>query len=112
MVILATLTDQGRVGGGFGRADRVAIARLQAEGGFAVEEIDVGWDQKHDQHADGLHHAMIAKFLKEQAVDKVVTGHMGGGMAQMLASMKIQVVEAEGPLDEVLHAAAETHSGR
>jgi predicted Fe-Mo cluster-binding NifX family protein len=107
MVILATLTGKDTVGGGFGRADRVAVARPQSEGGFQVEEIEVGWGEKHDQHADGLHHAMIAKFLQEQAVDKVVTGHMGEGMRRMLGSMKISVVESEGPLGTVLEQATE-----
>ncbi len=107
MVILATLTGTDTVGGGFGRADRVAIARLQREGGFQVEEIHVGWGEQHDQHADGLHHAMIAKFLQEQAVDKVVTGHMGEGMQRMLSAMKIPVVQFQGPLGEVLAQAAE-----
>ena len=107
MVILATLAGKDTVGGGFGRADRVAVARLQQSGGFQVEEIEVGWGEKHDHHADGLHHAMIAKFLQEQGVDTVVTGHMGDGMVRMLGSMKIRVVQQEGPLDDVLKTASE-----
>ncbi len=108
MVILATLADPETVGGGFGRADRVAVARLEDGGRFQVEEIEVGWGEKHDQHADGLHHAMIAKFLQEQAVDTVVTGHMGEGMQRMLGAMKIRVVQMVGPLSDVLKAASET----
>ena len=107
MVILATLIAEDAVGGGFGRADHVAIARQRGDGGFDVERIDVGWNAKHDQHADGMHHAMIAKFLQQQAVDTVVTGHMGEGMQRMLASMKIRVVQGEGPLAQALDQAAE-----
>lgn len=107
MAILATLLAEKTVGGGFGKADRVAVAQATGDGSFRVEEIDVGWREKHDQHADGLHHAMIAKFLQDKDVDTVVTGHMGEGMVRMLASMKIRVILAEGDLDDALAKAAQ-----
>ena len=104
MVVCATIVDDNTVGGGFGKAQRVAIARPEADG-WQIERVDVRWDIAHDQVADGLHHANVARFLREQGVDVVVTGHMGGGMVKMLDSMKIKVFSGEGPLGDVLDAA-------
>lgn len=105
MVICATMVGDDTVGGGFGKARRVAVA--QAEGdGWQVSHVDVRWDLQHDQVADGLHHAQIARFLRDQGVNVVVTGHMGDGMLRMLDSMKIKVFSGEGPLSELLQAAA------
>ncbi len=105
MVICLTMVGQETVGGGFGKAQRVAIASSDG-GSWQVSQHDVRWDLQHDQMADGLHHAQIARFLKEQAVDVVVTGHMGDHMVRMLDSMKIKVFSGEGPLQDVLDAAA------
>jgi predicted Fe-Mo cluster-binding NifX family protein len=93
------------VGGGFGKAQRVAIAKPDGES-WLVSQHDVRWDLQHDQMADGMHHAQVARFLRDQGVDVVVTGHIGDHMVQMLNSMKIKVFSGEGPLQEVLAAAA------
>lgn len=105
MVVCATMVGDDQVGGGFGKAQRVAIAQADGED-WQVSRVDVRWDLAHDQMADGLHHAQIARFLREQGVNVVVTGHMGNHMLQMLDSMKIKVFSAEGPLQDVLRSAA------
>ncbi len=111
MVICATMVGSETVGGGFGKAQRVAIAASDG-GSWQVSQHDVRWDLQHDQMADGLHHAQIARFLRDHGVDVVVTGHMGDHMVHMLDSMKIKVFSGEGPLAEVLDtAAAEAGNG-
>jgi predicted Fe-Mo cluster-binding NifX family protein len=104
MVILATLIGDGMVGGGFGRAERVALIRLGADGAEPeVRYHDVGWGTAHERAPEGVHHANIARFLKAESVDTVVTGHMGPGMQRMLASMGIRVLDGrEGPLPLLL----------
>jgi predicted Fe-Mo cluster-binding NifX family protein len=105
MVVCATIVGDDQVGGGFGKAQRVAIAQGDGED-WQISRVDVRWDLQHDQVADGLHHAQIARFLREQGVEVVVTGHMGDGMVRMLDSMKIKVFSGEGPLQDVLRATA------
>jgi len=105
MVVCLTMVGDDTVGGGFGKAQRVAIARGDGET-WDIEQVDVRWDLQHDQMADGLHHAQIARFLRDQGVDVVVTSHMGDGMLRMLDSMKVKVFSGEGPLDGVLGAVA------
>ena len=111
MVICLTLTGDEAVGGGFGRAQHVALARAKDDGGFDVERVDVRWDLQHEGQAEGLHHAQIARFLRERGVEVVVTGHMGDGMLRMLDSMKVRVYQGEGPLAAVLDAAAAESAG-
>ena len=92
MIVCATVTDDGQVGGGWGKARRVALATV-ADGAISDwQEIDVRWDVAHDEGTEGSHHARIARFLIENQVDAVVVGHMGPPMAQMLGKMRIDTV--------------------
>lgn len=91
MIICVALGSDGQVGGGWGRADRVAIADVRGGEIAKWDEFDVGWGRLHDEGPEGRHHARIATFLQEHAVEVVVTGHMGPGMVQMLAKMRIAV---------------------
>ena len=77
MIICTPVTPDGQTGGGWGKAHRVALATV-ADGAITDwQEIDVGWDTAHDEGTEGSHHARIARFLIENHVDVVVTGHMG-----------------------------------
>lgn len=91
MVICVSLGPDGQVGGGWGRADRVAVADVRGGEITRWEELAVGWGGLHDAGPEGQHHARIAAFLQEHRVEAVVTGHMGPGMVQMLAKMRIAV---------------------
>lgn len=92
MIVMTTLGPGGTVGGGLGRAARVAVAEV-ADGQIgAWQEVEVGWDRLHDEGTEGSHHARIVRFLKEQAVELVVAEHMGLGMQRMLATMGIRLV--------------------
>lgn len=89
MKVCVPVTPEGQVDPRWGRAARIAVARI--EGGSVVEwqEHDVAWDVLHDVGTEGGHHARVARFLTEQGIDVVVAGHMGPPMVQMLGKMRI-----------------------
>jgi predicted Fe-Mo cluster-binding NifX family protein len=91
MVVCIPVTPDGQVGGGWGRANRVALAEVTDGGVVGWQEIEVGWGRLHDEGTEGSHHARIARFLTEHGVNRVVAGHMGPPMQQMLAQMGVAV---------------------
>ena len=95
------------VGGGWGRAERVAIATVDDGAVTALVEHDVRWDLAHDEGTEGSHHARVVRFLREHGVQVVATGHMGPPMARMLGTMGIRaVVDVTGdPREAALTAA-------
>ncbi len=97
MIVCVPVTHDGQVGGGWGRAGRVAVAAVADGAVTRWEEFEVGWDRLHDEGSEGGHHARIARFLSEHGVERVVAGHMGPPMEQMLGRMGIAVrLGAEG----------------
>lgn len=109
MVICIPVTDDGQVGGGWGRAPRVAVARVADGRVQSWDEHAVGWDELHDTGPEGSHHARIARFLLEHGVTAVVAGHMGPPMVQMLGRMGIPVLRpASADARSAAVAAAET----
>lgn len=98
MVVAVSLTPDGMVGGGWGRAHEVALATIE-EGAIQQWEVfPVAWDRLHDEAGEGQHHARIARFLLDHHVNRVITGHMGPGMERMLREMGIQAITAvRGP---------------
>ncbi len=106
MVVLVTLAAGGMVGGGLGRAGRVALAALENGAVTSWEEIDVGWDRLHDSEPEGAHHARLVRFLRDRDVDAVVAGGMGEGMRRVLANMGIRFVLAGGGARQAALAAA------
>ena len=91
MIVCMPVSDDGQVGNGWGRADRVAVAEVVDGIVTAWEEFDVGWGRLHDEGPEGSHHARIARFLMDHRVEKVVAGHMGPPMQNTLARMGIEV---------------------
>ncbi len=91
MIVCVPLTGEGQVGPGWGRAERVAIARVLD--GHVVEwrEIAVGWDRLHETSTEGGHHARVARFLIDNGIDTVMARHMGEGMRHTLDRMGIDV---------------------
>jgi len=107
MVICIPVTPDGAVDGGFGRASRVAVLRV--EDGAIVEEgvHDVRWDELHDAGPEGSHHARIARFLIDHGVQAVAAGHVGPPMQHTMAKMGIGVwLGAAGDARAVAIAAA------
>jgi len=91
MTVCVPVTPDGRVDGSWGRAPRVAVARVDGDRITGWEEHDVRWDELHDVGTEGGHHARIARFLVEQGTTMVVASHMGPPMVQMLGRMRIEV---------------------
>ena len=89
MIVCVPVTPDGQVDPRWGRATRVAVARVDGGGIVSWEEHDVAWDALHDVGTEGGHHARVATFLRDHGVEVVVAGHMGPPMAQMLAQMRI-----------------------
>ncbi len=85
------LAPDGTAGQGWGRARRVAIARVEDGRIERWTEHETRWDVRHDEGSEGSHHARIARFLTENGVEAVVAGHMGPPMVQMLGRMGIAV---------------------
>ena len=75
----------------WGRADRVALAEIDAGQIVSWAEIEVSWGTLHDQGAEGAHHARVVTFLREHRVQTVVASHMGEGMRHTLAKMGLRV---------------------
>jgi predicted Fe-Mo cluster-binding NifX family protein len=89
MIVCAPVTPDGDLDPRWGRAARLAVARV--EGGRIVswEEHDVAWDALHDVGTEGGHHARVARFLADHGVEVVVAGHMGAPMQAMLGKLRI-----------------------
>ncbi len=94
MIVMTPVTPEGDTDPRFGRAPRVAVAKV-VDGQIASwAEHQVNWDVLHDEGTHGAHHARVMTFLKEQGVDAVVSAEMGPGMARMLETAKIPVMLA------------------
>jgi predicted Fe-Mo cluster-binding NifX family protein len=110
MIVCVPVTPDGLVDSSWGRAPRVAVARVEDGTITAWDEHAVAWDVLHDVGTEGGHHARVATFLADNKVDVVVAGHMGPPMVQMLGKLRIVArmgaqgdarvaVEAAGRLD-------------
>jgi predicted Fe-Mo cluster-binding NifX family protein len=90
-VICITITPDGQVGGGLGKATAVAVARV-ADGSLSSWEVfDVGWDVLHDAGPHGTHHGRIVRFLQEHEVTDVAAGHIGESMQNTLGKLGLRV---------------------
>lgn len=107
MIIAVPVTPAGDVDPRWGRAHRVALARL--EGGEIKDwrEHEVAWDESHDAGTHGSHHARIVRFLREEGVHAVVLHHCGGPMANTMTKLGLVLVwEASGDARAAVLAAA------
>lgn len=132
-VLCVSLTPDGAVGAGWGRAQDVALATLGDDGEIATwEEVHVGWGDSHPRaHGPGLapltlsqrpdvagavhrgnpeagHHAQVVRFLRDNRVGVVITGHMGPGMAHVMDKLGIAtLLGVTGPARDAVKAAPE-----
>lgn len=103
MRVCVPVTEDGQVGHGWGRAARVAVADVDGGRISAWEEHDVRWDELHDEGTEGGHHARIARFVTGQGINRVIAGHMGPPMVQMLGKMGVEIrVGVAGDAREVV----------
>ncbi len=91
MKVCIPVTDDGEVQHGWGRADKIAVADVDGGAISSWQEHDVRWGVLHDEGTEGAHHARVARFLREQGIELVLTGGMGGGQRRMLDTMGVQV---------------------
>lgn len=107
VIVCIPVGTQGDVDPRWGRAARVAVVTIEGGAVADWQEHEVGWDVLHDAAGEGSHHARIARFLRDHAVDTVVANHMGGGMSRMLERMGIAVhLGAAGDARRAVEAAA------
>ncbi|MDR3361226.1 MAG: hypothetical protein LBO20_11450 [Bifidobacteriaceae bacterium] len=108
MIICVPVDTQGQVGHGWGRAQTVATAQVDAAAQISQWTTHaVGWDVAHDQGTHGSHHARIVRFLRQHQVECVVAEHMGPGMVRVMGSMGIPIfLGAAGDAREAVRAAA------
>jgi predicted Fe-Mo cluster-binding NifX family protein len=106
MVVCVPVKTDGSIDPRWGRADRVAVAQVSAQGIVTWQEFDVGWSTLHDAGGEGAHHARVARFLLEHEVEAVVADHMGPGMLHMLEQMGLPIhLGAVGDAREAVVAA-------
>ena len=92
MKVAVPVSPDGSVDPRWGRAHRVATADV-VDGDVVDWRVhDVAWDVLHDEGTEGAHHARVARFLRDQAVETVAAHHVGPGMQRMLDSMQIHLV--------------------
>lgn len=91
MIVGVTITPDGDVGGGLGRARTMAVADVRDGEVVTWTEIDVGWGDLHGSGPEGAHHARIVRFLREHGVECVVTSGLGDGMRHTLGKLGVAV---------------------
>lgn len=91
------VTPDDLLGGGWGRAHWVAVATYADNAVTAWHVHEVDWDTLHDTGGEGVHHARIVRFLRDNGVQAVVSNHMGPGMRNTLDKMGIPVLPAQSP---------------
>lgn len=91
MRICVPVTNDGQVDHGWGRAHRVAIAQVDEGVLTDWQEHEVSWDVLHDEGTEGAHHARVATFVREKAIEMILSGGMGGGQQRMMTTMGIRV---------------------
>lgn len=92
MIACIPVTSEGLVSPRLGRAGRVAVATVSDGQLTGWQETEVGWDVLHDEGTEGAHHARMVRFLRDNAIEVVVVGRMGEGMARTMASMGVRLV--------------------
>ena len=91
MIVAVTTAPDGTVGGGLGRAQSVAVAEVREGHVETWAEFPVGWGDLHDTGAEGTHHARIVRFMREHAVEAVVTSGLGEGMRNTMGKLGVVV---------------------
>ena len=106
MRIAVPVTPDGLVDHSWGRAPRVTVFDVEAGSVTSEHVFEVEWDRLHDAAGEGNHHARVARFLRDNAIDRVAAQHMGPPMVQMLA--KLGIALALGASGDARLAAVET----
>jgi predicted Fe-Mo cluster-binding NifX family protein len=106
ITVCVPVVADGTIDPRWGRAGRIAVARVAGGTILDWHELEVRWDRGHDEGPEGAHHTRVARFLRDQGVDVVVAHHMGAGMSHMLERLGIRVhLGAGGPAREAVATA-------
>ena len=110
-IVCVPVTDDDQVDHSWGKARTVALATI-TDGEISNWRRDrVRWDLSKAQATEGAHHAVVARFIRDNDVTMVVAHHMGTGMATMLTKMGALVFQgAEGDARAAATLAVDTHS--
>jgi predicted Fe-Mo cluster-binding NifX family protein len=97
MIVCVPVTSDGQVDQSWGRTKCIAVANIINGAIESWQEIEVSWDRLHDEGTSAQHHARVARFLRQNHVERVVANHVGVGMVRMLSTMKLPLfLEATG----------------
>ena len=103
MIVCITVSEDGRAGGGWGRAHRVALATTSAGAITDWREVEVGWDAAHDEGTEGSHHARIARFLgrmemteAQREADSLLEDPVGEALRQGVRTLGERLYEIGG----------------
>ena len=91
MIVGVTTTPQGTVGGGLGRAQTMAVADVRDGVIASWAEVHVGWGDLHGTGPEGTHHARIVRFVREHALERVVTSGLGDSMRTTMGKLGVVV---------------------
>jgi predicted Fe-Mo cluster-binding NifX family protein len=91
VIVGVTVSPQGTVAGGLGRAQRVAVADVRDGVVEQWAEHHVGWGDLHGTGPEGTHHARIVRFVREHGIECVVTSGLGEGMRTTMAKLGVDV---------------------
>ena len=106
MIVCVPVTSEDQVDHRWGRAQRIAVANVVDGAIESWQESEVSWDRLHDEGTPAQHHARVARFLRQNQVERVVAHHVGDGMVRMLGTMKVSLIlEATGDARNAVLAA-------
>lgn len=103
-IICIPVADDGQVGHTWGKARTVALATVQDGTITSWRTQTVDWNISHDQGTEGSHHARVARFVRDNAVNAVIARHMGDDMHNMLTKLGVRV--QQGASGDALAAVA------
>jgi predicted Fe-Mo cluster-binding NifX family protein len=91
MIVGVTTAPDGTVGGGLGRAQTMAVTEVRDGVAISWTEHHVGWGDLHGTGPEGTHHARIVRFVREHALETVVTSGLGDGMRNTMGKLGVVV---------------------
>lgn len=98
VVVAVPVTEDDGIERRFGKAPRMAVAKVCADGLADWNVIDVNWDVLHDQSEHGEHHARIVKFMRDNEVERVLFSHMGAPMLNTLNKLGLALIQVDDPM--------------
>jgi predicted Fe-Mo cluster-binding NifX family protein len=113
MVVCVPVIHGNSIDPRWGRAERLAIAEVEAGTITRWQELDVAWGTVRNTGSERAHHARVARFIKEHNVETVLAHHMGDDMQRILGRMGVTVhLGASGDARQAVMAIAQKGDGQ